>query len=155
MNFTISQYFHSSLCLQGMFSLSLYHILYHQIDRVKEIQCFGSFFFFFFEGGCWVCVGFFFHLRDGEFSFCFCFTTSFLRRFWNLLPHEILNQEGENEAKSRYPFSMNLSTMCVNQQLQVVLVGRRIIERDRSHNSQSGLANPQAVSHQEHTVLFS
>ena len=57
MNFTISQYFHSSLCLQGMFSLSLYHILYHQIDRVKEIQCFGSFFFFFLQGAAvYVCV---------------------------------------------------------------------------------------------------
>lgn len=31
-----------------------------------------------------------------------------------LLPYEILNQEGENEAISRYPFSMNLFTMCVN-----------------------------------------
>jgi len=87
--------------------------------KLIELKKFSVLFFVclfvcFLQGGCCICVCVVFHLRNGEFSFCFCFTTSFLRRFWNLLPHEIVNQEGENEGKSRYPFSMNLFTMYVN-----------------------------------------
>lgn len=33
-NFVISQYFYSFLSLKNMFTLSVYHTLYHQIDRV-------------------------------------------------------------------------------------------------------------------------
>lgn len=74
-------------CLQGMFSLSLYHIYTTKLTELKKF----SGFFFFVQGGCCVCVCFVFHLRNGEFSFCFCFTSSFLRRrkavtIWNSDP---------------------------------------------------------------------